>query len=202
VITINEDCEPGKTDRGWFRRLYNHCKNEHCSKELSRMNVFSTLIVYAILCGFGWIFAGVLSIFALVRKSRPSIIGSFVIFISLYTFFLFVFISVWTRVKKVEEDCPSFECEEYEEGVERSARSFLSLSICATILIFLSSICTAFAIYSTRDRTNESIPREPSPYDIQEQVKAHELMNFQAGNSPCELGQYRDNIDVVYGNKV
>lgn len=166
------------------------------------MNVFSALITYAVLCGLGWIFAGILSIIALLRKSRALITASFTIFISLYIFFLFVFVSVWTRVKKVEKDCPSFECEKYEEGVKRSARSFLGLSICATILIFLATALTAFAIYRTRDRAEEDIPRGPSPYNMQEQVKVHELMNFQSGNAPYELPQYDNDVNKFSGNKI
>eukprot|EP00826_Nyctotherus_ovalis_P041918 TRINITY_DN4270_c0_g1_i8.p2 TRINITY_DN4270_c0_g1~~TRINITY_DN4270_c0_g1_i8.p2 ORF type:complete len:193 (+),score=44.41 TRINITY_DN4270_c0_g1_i8:429-1007(+) len=153
--------------------------------------MYTSLIVYAVLCGVGWMIAGVLSILAIVKQSRGLVKLSFAIFIGLYTIFLFIFGSAWSRIKKVENDCPSYECKKYKEGVQRSARSFLGLSICALILILICALCTAYVSFYTHTtsdpNTDPNARGEASPYDIQAQIKANEMMNVQTGQVPMEL---------------
>lgn len=166
-----------------------------CSKDLSRKNVYRTLIIYGLLCGLGWITSGVIALIAFKKSSHELALVSIALFSVLYTVFLFIFGSVWERIKKVEDDCPAFECNKYKKNIGRSAQSFLGLSILALLLILGSLICTMVSAFcpkvGERSDPNTS-PRdgEPSPYDIQAQVKAHELMNIQAGQYPAEAIEF------------
>lgn len=166
-----------------------------CSKDLSRKDVYRTLIVYGLLCGLGWIASGIIALIAFKRRSHELALTSIAFFSVLYTIFLFIFGSVWERIKKVEDDCPSFECDDYKKGIRRSARSFLGLSILALILILGSMACILASTFCPKvgeGSDPNAAPREgePSPYDIQAQVKAHELMNVQAGQYPAEITEF------------
>lgn len=176
----------------------------HCSKDLSRKDVYASLIVYAVLCGVGWMAAGVLSMLAAVKQSRGLARLSFAIFACLYVVFLFIFGSVWSRIKKVEDDCPSFECDDYKEGIQRSAHSFLGLSIVALVLILISTLCTVYVSFCLRTaldpNTDSNTRGEPSPYDIQAQIKANEMMNVQTGQVPLEMPQLSDHFEKYMVN--
>ena len=167
TITNTKNCQPGKMDRGWFRRLHDTCKNGECNDDLKNVNVYSLLLAYSIVCGLGWFIASWISLYASLKTVRQPVLVTAFIYAILYIISLVMFGVIWNKIKKVENDCPSFECNKYAEQAKRSAREFLAYSICGIINVLAILILTFIPAYMFRASYEDPEYTTPQPRKIE-----------------------------------
>ena len=152
TLTLYENCDPGKMDRGWFERVHNYCKNGDCHENFKKLRGYSTIMAFSILCGIGWFVAGILAYCSSKYSKGIYSLISAIIFAVLYIIFIGLFISTWKSIRMVDDDCASYLCNKFKKGAKRSSREFLGYSICAFILILISIVLTIVPAFATWGR--------------------------------------------------
>eukprot|EP00826_Nyctotherus_ovalis_P049785 TRINITY_DN603_c0_g2_i10.p2 TRINITY_DN603_c0_g2~~TRINITY_DN603_c0_g2_i10.p2 ORF type:complete len:141 (-),score=30.82 TRINITY_DN603_c0_g2_i10:126-548(-) len=139
-------------DRGWFARVREYCNDYECPQIVKDLNGYGTVMAFAFVCGVGWIIAAILAFCAASNWSKTLAIISGIIFLGLYIVFLGLFATTWHSVKKVDDDCWAYACDDFKKKAKRSSREFLAYSICGFILILLCIFFTLIPGFSMRSK--------------------------------------------------
>jgi len=139
-------------DRGWFSRVQEACKNDGCPQPIKDLNGYGTVMVFAFVCGIGWIIAGIIAYCAASSWSKLLALISSISFIVLFIIFIGLFGATWHSVKKVDDDCIAYACDKFRQKAKRSSHEVLAYSICAFILILLCIFFTLIPGLSMRGR--------------------------------------------------
>ncbi len=154
-------CDFDSLDRGWFRRVYNMKKDDAYPAHgmmttfdkdgFDKLVGYEAVMSYAIICGVGWIVAGVLTIIASSKQSKSLALISAIIFTVLYCLFVALFGAVWNSVRKIDDDCQAAydECSSFNKHARQSSREFLAYSICSFVLIMAAIVGTFVAVFAT-----------------------------------------------------
>lgn len=145
----DEDCTPkyDKMDRGWYKRVYNYCKNVEKSgreyPDVCNLNGYKVILAYTIVCGVGWVLTAVVVIIAIVKCSRKLAYIAAIAFIVFYLAFLGFYVSAWNCSRKFNKKCLDHACDDVKK---RGKKSFGEFYICAmfTIVLILAAIILSF----------------------------------------------------------
>jgi len=148
-------CKRGKMDRGWFRRVRNHCKdNEGISPsylDICKLKGFNLVLAYAITCGIGWLISGGIAAIAAVLNIKLAALAAAGAFAAFYIISIVLFYTVWDSVRKFNKECLDKACGDVRRGGKRSANEFLGYSICSFVLIFGAIVCCVLGALSLEE---------------------------------------------------
>lgn len=161
---------PQDIDRGWFRRVHDICSEFECKgKDLDKLTGYGGVLVFALVCGIGWMASGLVAYAASIQPNKALAMGAGAMFTLLYLVFIGIFVSVWVSVKRMQKDCRYYnnkDCKDFRKKFRRSSREFLGYSICAFVLIFAAIICCfAGACSGGDDSPTKSEPQQEKPQD-------------------------------------
>lgn len=140
--------EFGHVDRGWFHRVYDRCSSdEGCDRDLSELNGLKVVLAHAVVCGLGWVAAGVVALAACAKVSKLLALVAATVLAACYCLSIGLFSAVWDSVHKVETNCIAFNYKRYARQAKKSAREFLGCSICSFVLVLGAMVCSFVAVY-------------------------------------------------------
>eukprot|EP00826_Nyctotherus_ovalis_P000050 TRINITY_DN0_c1245_g1_i1.p1 TRINITY_DN0_c1245_g1~~TRINITY_DN0_c1245_g1_i1.p1 ORF type:complete len:455 (-),score=186.84 TRINITY_DN0_c1245_g1_i1:99-1463(-) len=181
----DEDCNDkyDKMDRGWFRRVHNHCKT---SKDISNfrdgcdLKGYKLVLAYALACGIGWIIAAVVAILASLMVNKMIAFVAAGVFAVFYIIFIVLFGLVWHSVRKFNKECLNKTCKDVKKRGKKSSFEFLAYSICSFVLIFGAIICCVIGALGLDD--------EPSDGGDPQPVAKEEVVGSAGGNATGNAG--------------
>jgi len=162
-------CEIDKADRGWFRRFHDSPNIEWSYLECPlETDIVKFIIAFAVVCGLLWIAAAVASLLAYwsmqegwdyatkMPECKKSAEVQALVSVCLYSIGFVIFLGLFGAIMReidVQNSClnKAFLCEEVKKKFRRSGNEFKGYSICAFILIMLSTVftfCSAFSLKS------------------------------------------------------
>jgi len=132
--------------------------NPECPLEI---DTFNFVISFAIVCGILWIIAAIASFSA---SSAPSYDASGLALLSvcLYSIGYIIFVALFGVIMSqinAHNSCldRSLLCEKVKKKLKRSGNEFMGYSICAFILITLSTVFTFYSAYLLKSSGSASI---------------------------------------------
>jgi len=144
-------CDIYVSDRGWFNRFHNYCKNKQSENKSQddcppESDAFKFIISIAVVCGLSWMIAGVFSIAGCDREkdvSKRYALVSTSIYLVSYIIFAGLFGVVMTQINYRNLKFDELEhCDNVKKQFRKSGNVFLGFSICEFVLIWISIVCT------------------------------------------------------------
>lgn len=142
----DEDCDLdyGKMDRGWYKRVYNYCKNidkdDRLYPDVCDLNGYKVVLSYAIACGVGWILCGIFAFIAARKPTKKFSYITAIAFLVFYLAFLGFFASAWNCRGKFNKKCLNHACNDVKKRGKKSSFEFLAYSAVSFVLILISVI--------------------------------------------------------------
>jgi len=168
-------CEIDKADRGWFRRFHDYSNIEGIYLECPlETDIVKFIIAFAVVCGLLWIAAAVASLLAYwsilegwdntmrMSECKKSARVQALVSACLYSIGFVIFLGLFgaiTREINAHNCCLSktFLCEEVKKKFRRSGNEFKGYSICALILITVSTVFTFYSAFSLKSSASVSV---------------------------------------------
>ena len=167
----NDRCKRPKMDRGWFRRVRKHCKDNRGTSpsysDICKLKGFNLVLAYAITCGIGWLISGGIAGAGAVldiKLAGFAAAGAFAVF---YIIFIVLFSIVWHSVRKVNKECLDKACRGVRRGGKRSANEFLAYSICSFVLILGAIACCVLGALSPEE--DSSGAKQPGAGEVKQE---------------------------------
>lgn len=152
----DDDCTEkyDKMDRGWFRRVHNHCKTSKDTsnfRDMCDLKGYKLVLAYALACGIGWIIAAVVAVLASVMGNQMIAFAAAGVFAVFYIIFIVLFGLVWHSVRKFNKECLNKTCKQIKKRGKKSSFEFLAYSICSFVLILGAIICCVLGALGLND---------------------------------------------------
>ena len=152
-------CDIDRADRGWFKRLHDYCKNKQSEDESENeseydcppgSDAYNVIVSIAVVCGLGWVIAGVLSLIACGLEDDTSktcaLVSTSIYFVG-YIIFVGLFGVVMTQINYRKSKFDELEyCDNVRKKFRRSGNEFMGYSICGFVFIMVSIICTLVSV--------------------------------------------------------